>query len=60
MSCSRNGLKKHSGELAPANKNSKFLFEDSSWDFEIMQRTYDAIEEVALGDLGLDVYPNQI
>lgn len=25
-----------------------------------MQRTYDAIEEVALGDLGLDVYPNQI
>ena len=25
-----------------------------------MQRTYDAIEEVALNDLGLDVYPNQV
>ncbi len=37
-----------------------YLFEGSSWTFETMARTYEAIEEVALEDLGLDVYPNQV
>lgn len=41
-------------------KERKPLFESSSWDFETMQRTYDAIEEVALNDLGLDIYVNQV
>ena len=41
-------------------KKAKPLFEGSSWDFDTMRRTYDAIEEVAIEDLGLDVYPNQI
>jgi spore cortex formation protein SpoVR/YcgB (stage V sporulation) len=36
------------------------LFEDSEWNFETMQRTYDAILEIAVEDLGLDLYPNQI
>ncbi len=38
----------------------KLLFESSDWSFETMQRTFDAIEDVALNDLGLDVYPNQV
>jgi stage V sporulation protein R len=37
-----------------------YLFEGSEWDFETLNRTYDAIAEVALGDLGLDIYANQI
>ena len=36
------------------------LFEGGDWNFETLSRTYDAIEDVALNDLGLDVYPNQI
>jgi spore cortex formation protein SpoVR/YcgB (stage V sporulation) len=40
--------------------DSRYLFEGSSWTFATMGRTYDAIEEIALNDLGLDVYPNQI
>ena len=36
------------------------LFETSEWDFDSLKRAYDAIEEIALGDLGLDIYPNQI
>ena len=36
------------------------LFEQADWTFDTLRRTYDVIEEVALGDLGLDVYPNQI
>ena len=36
------------------------LFEGSEWDFDTLGRTYAAIEDIALNDLGLDVYPNQI
>ena len=36
------------------------LFDGADWDFEGLQRVYDAIEEIAVEDLGLDVYPNQI
>src|SRR3546814_11367701 len=36
------------------------LFESSDWNFDTLRRTYDAIEQVALHDLGLDVYPNQV
>jgi len=45
---------------APRKIKSQPLFEDSLWDFETLKRTYDAIEDIALNDLGLDVYPNQI
>ncbi|MBB3133376.1 stage V sporulation protein R [Rhizobium pisi] len=36
------------------------LFEGADWDFSTLQRIHDACEEIALGELGLDVYPNQI
>jgi spore cortex formation protein SpoVR/YcgB (stage V sporulation) len=36
------------------------LFTESEWDFPTIDRTYRAIEEIALNDLKLDVYPNQI
>jgi len=39
---------------------SEPLFTDSEWDFKTLDRTYKAIEEIALNDLKLDVYPNQI
>ncbi len=45
--------------MALATKTAP-LFEESNWNFDVMQRTYDAIEVIALEDLGLDVYPNQI
>ncbi len=39
---------------------TKPLFESSDWDFDTLDRTYDAIDDVARADLGLDIYPNQI
>ncbi|MBY6067792.1 SpoVR family protein [Leisingera aquaemixtae] len=36
------------------------LFDGPEWTFELMEKARDAIEEIALEDLGLDVYPNQI
>ncbi len=44
----------------PAPEARKPLFDGSEWDFDTLRRTYDAIERIALDDLGLDVYPNQI
>jgi stage V sporulation protein R len=36
------------------------LYRTADWDFATLQRIHDACEKVALGELGLDVYPNQI
>lgn len=36
------------------------LFEGADWEFQTIQRCHDAIEAVALNELGLSVYPNQI
>jgi stage V sporulation protein R len=40
--------------------SGKLLFEGSNWDFAILQRIYDACEEIARSELGLDLYSNQI
>ncbi|MDJ0949858.1 MAG: SpoVR family protein [Alphaproteobacteria bacterium] len=45
---------------AARKPKTNYLFEDSDWNFDTMHRTYDAIQDVALNDLGLDIYPNQI
>ncbi len=39
---------------------NKPLFDGSEWDFDLIQRTYDAIEEIGVGEMGLDLYRNQI
>jgi stage V sporulation protein R len=36
------------------------LFEGSDWDFDLIQRIHDVIESFALGEMHLDIYPNQI
>lgn len=39
---------------------SEPIFTSSEWDFETLDKIYDAIEDIALNDLDLNVYPNQI
>jgi spore cortex formation protein SpoVR/YcgB (stage V sporulation) len=41
-------------------KANRPLFERADWDFDLIKRTYDAIEEIGVGEMGLDIYPNQI
>ena len=36
------------------------LYKGVDWDFSTLQRIHDACDEIARGELGLDVYPNQI
>lgn len=36
------------------------LFTGPNWDFASLRRVYDAIEQIAVDDLGLDTYPVQI
>ncbi|HWK44976.1 MAG TPA: SpoVR family protein [Stellaceae bacterium] len=36
------------------------LFTGSEWDFDLLKRANDAIAEIAIGEMGLDVYPIQI
>ena len=36
------------------------LFAGAEWNYDTLQRTYDAIETIAKGEFGLDTYANQI
>ena len=48
-------------EEAPRRKgNMRPLFDGAEWSFELIRKVYDAMGEIALGELGLDIYPNQI
>lgn len=40
--------------------SAKRLYEGADWSFDTLQRIHDACEMIALDQLGLDVYPNQI
>ncbi len=40
--------------------SDKLLFKDAEWDFTMLDRVFDAVEEIALNDLGLETYPNQV
>ncbi len=42
------------------NSKAKPLFEGAEWNFDLLQTVYEQVEKVALRDLKLDVYPNQI
>ena len=36
------------------------LFDGAEWTFELIQKVHDVMGEIAIGELGLDIYPNQI
>ncbi|WP_411819030.1 SpoVR family protein [Hyphococcus formosus] len=43
-----------------SNSSTSLLYPDSEWTFDRLKTAYDAIEDIALNDLGLKVYTNQI
>ncbi|MEM8987838.1 MAG: SpoVR family protein [Pseudomonadota bacterium] len=43
-----------------AETKHSYIYKEADWDFPTLQHAYDTIEDIALNDLGLDVYPNQI
>ena len=42
------------------SSRAKPLFTGAEWNFDLLQNVYEQVEKVALRDLKLDVYPNQI
>ena len=38
----------------------KPLFDSAEWTFDLVKKVYDAVEEIGVGEMGLDIYPNQI
>ena len=38
----------------------QLIFEGADWDYDKIKRAYDAIEQIAFDEMGLDIYPNQI
>ena len=39
---------------------SRLLFDSADWTFETLERIYQAVENIALGELGLELYPNRV
>ena len=39
---------------------SDLLFNGDDWSYDTIQRIHDAVAEIAIGEFGLDIYPNQI
>ena len=48
------------GGMSIGTRAARPLFEGADWEFSTVQRVHDAIEKIAVEELGLDVYPNQI
>ena len=40
--------------------DNKYIYNSSEWAFKTLQNLYDAIQDVADNDLGLNYYPNKI
>ncbi|HRK18624.1 MAG TPA: SpoVR family protein [Hyphomicrobiaceae bacterium] len=38
----------------------KPLFDGAEWDFKLVNDVYDVMHGIAIGEMGLDIYPNQI
>jgi spore cortex formation protein SpoVR/YcgB (stage V sporulation) len=56
------------GPLAPRSMlpkrtpapSGRLLFDGPEWDFKLIDEVYEAMGDIALGEMGLDIYPNQI
>ncbi|MEQ1697384.1 MAG: SpoVR family protein, partial [Hyphomicrobiaceae bacterium] len=46
-------LPRRTGDVKP-------LFEGPEWDFKLINRCYDTMHGIAVGEMGLSIYPNQI
>ena len=47
-------------KLPKRKGNMRPLFDGAEWSFELINKVYDAMGDIALGEMGLDIYPNQI
>jgi spore cortex formation protein SpoVR/YcgB (stage V sporulation) len=41
-------------------KSRRPLYDGADWTFDLVKRAYDEIERIGVGEMGLDIYPNQI
>ncbi|MEM1409765.1 MAG: SpoVR family protein [Pseudomonadota bacterium] len=46
--------------MSATEKTDRLLYNEGAWTFSDLQNAYDAIEDIGINDLGLDVYTNQI
>ena len=42
------------------NSGSQLLYDGAEWDFALVNKTYEAIHEIGVGEMGLNIYPNQL
>ena len=45
---------------SPLASSSRPLFEGQEWTFDLLRKVYDAIEEIGVGEMGYNLFPNAI
>ncbi len=43
-----------------SNSAGNLLYDGPEWTFDLVNRAYDAIHEIGVGEMGLEIYPNQL
>ena len=54
---------KSAGALTGSSRKAgarNLLYDGAEWNFDLIGKVYDAIEDIAIGDMGLNIYANQI
>ena len=46
--------------LTASRSSARPLFEGHEWTFDLLKKSYDAIEEIGVGELGYNLFPNAI
>ena len=49
-----------SAKLPKRKAKLRPLFDGPEWSFDLIRKVHDTMTEIAVGELGLDIYPNQI
>ena len=47
-------------QINPTKATAKLLFDGADWTFDLVKKAYDSVQEIGVGELGLDIYPNVI
>jgi len=46
--------------VSAAIEDDRLIYQGAEWDFDTLMRMHDACQEIAVGEMGLDCYPNRI
>ncbi len=60
MAKAKSGRKLSASKSSSGKKSQKPLFDGAEWDYQTVDKCFQAIQKIALDEMGLDIYPTQV